>query len=77
MDLDDDELKATRKLYGLDKDVEDDLKFIAIAYDICKERGKLYDFQCPICKERASAIKNDYNGHLWAKCETCNISIIE
>ena len=48
-----------------------------VASDICKEKGKIYKFKCPICKGKAQAIKNDYNGHLWAKCDSCNIKVIE
>jgi hypothetical protein len=58
-----------------DKEVKEFLKFIEVANDICKERGKEYKFECPICKGNAHAIKSDYNGHLWAKCEKCDMNV--
>lgn len=59
------------------KEIEEFLNFMKVASDICKEKGKIYEFKCPICKGKAQAIKNDYNGHLWAKCDSCNIKVIE
>ena len=38
-------------------------------------KGKMYEFECPLCK--ANAIKNTYNGHLWAKCDGCNTNVIQ
>lgn len=60
-----------------DKEIEDFLKFMKIANDICKEKGKMYEFECPLCKGKAKAIKNTYNGHLWAKCNDCDINVIQ
>lgn len=60
-----------------DKEVDDFLKFLNVAYDTCKEKGKHYEFTCPICNGKAQAIKNSYNGHLWAKCETCDMQVIQ
>lgn len=57
---------------------EDEIfEFIKVAGDTAIERGKEYEFECPICKGKGIAIKNSYNGHLWAKCEECNMTIIE
>jgi len=58
---------------------EDDkiFEFIKMADDITIEKGKEYEFECPICKGKGTAIKNSYNGHLYAKCEKCNMTIIE
>lgn len=60
-----------------DKEIEEFLNFMKVASDICKERGKIYEFECPICKGKAQAIKNDCNGHLWAKCYGCDMYVIQ
>lgn len=58
-----------------DIEIEEFFKFMKVADDICKERGKMYEFECPICKSKATAIKSSYNGHLWAKCENCDMNV--
>lgn len=60
-----------------DKEVQDFLKFMEIADNAIKERGKIYKFKCPICGEEARGIKNTYNGHLWAQCENCKMNVIQ
>lgn len=60
-----------------DKEIEDFLEFFEIANDTVKERGKEYKFECPVCKGVAEGFKSTYNGHLWAKCEKCNMNVIE
>lgn len=60
-----------------DKEIEEFLEFLQVASNACKEKGKEYEFECPICKGKAKAIKNNYNGHLWAKCEKCDMNVIE
>lgn len=60
-----------------DREIEEFMQFLQVASDTCKEKGKEYEFECPICGEKARATKNNYNGHLWAKCNKCNIQIIE
>ena len=60
-----------------DKEIEEFLNFVKVANDVCKEKGKMYEFECPTCKEKANAIKNTYNGHLWAKCDSCDMSVIQ
>lgn len=60
-----------------DKEIQDFLKFLKVANDTCKEKGKIYEFECPLCNGKAEAIKNNYNGHLWAKCKKCDMNIIE
>lgn len=60
-----------------DKEIEDFLNYIRVANDICKEKGKMYEFECPLCKGKAIAIKSNYNGHLWSKCEKCDMNVIE
>ena len=59
------------------KEIEEFLNFMKVANDVCKEKGKMYEFECPTCKEKANAIKNTYNGHLWAKCDSCDMSVIQ
>ena len=60
-----------------DKEIEDCLKFIIEANKACKEIGKQYVFTCPLCGKKARAIRNSYNSHLWAKCENCNMQVIQ
>lgn len=60
-----------------DKEIEDFLKFFKVANDTIKEKGKEYEFICPLCGAKAKGIKSNYNGHLWAKCEQCDMNIIE
>ena len=60
-----------------DEEIKDFLKFLKVADDTVKEKGKEYEFECPICKGKARGIKSTYNGHLWAKCEKCDMNIIE
>ena len=60
-----------------DKEVDDFLKFVNIANDVCKEKGKLYEFICPECNGKAIAIRDEFNGHLYAKCEGCDMSVIQ
>lgn len=59
------------------REIDEFFKFLKVANDVCKEKGKSYEFECPLCKGRAEGIKNNYNGHLWAKCEKCNMTIME
>ena len=60
-----------------DKEIKDFLKFLEVANDIVKEKGKEYQLKCPLCRGNAKAYKSTYNGHLWAKCEKCDMNIIE
>lgn len=60
-----------------DNKIEDFLKFLEVTHKTCKERGKQYEFECPLCKGVAQGFKNTYNGHLWAKCKKCDMNIIE
>lgn len=60
-----------------DKDIQEFLQYLKVADKVCKEKGKVYEFECPICKGKAKAIKNSYNGHLWSKCENCAMTVIQ
>lgn len=60
-----------------DKEFQDMFKFLILASKVCKEKGKHYEFECPLCKSKAVAIKNTYNGHLWAKCNGCEVSVMQ
>lgn len=56
---------------------EEEIDFFKIASEVCKEKGKVYEFECPICKNKASAIRSTLNGHLHAKCDKCDIWVME
>lgn len=60
-----------------DKEIEESLKFIKVASETCKEKGKQYEFACPLCNGKAEGIRNTYNGHLWAKCSNCDMNVIQ
>ena len=60
-----------------EKDIKDFLDFLKYANDVCKEKGKIYEFECPICKGTAKAVKSSYNGHLHAECKECDLIIQE
>lgn len=59
------------------EDSKDFFKFINKANEVCVERGKFYDFECPLCKGQAKAIKSSYNGHLHAECKQCDMLVME
>ncbi len=56
---------------------DDFLKFLEVANETIKEKGKIYKFRCPLCGNEAEGSKNTYNGHLFAKCKNCDMQIIE
>ena len=60
-----------------DEELEKFLKYLKVASEVVKEKGKHYEFECPICKGKAAAIRNIYNGHLWSKCEKCNMTVMQ
>ena len=60
-----------------DKEIEDFLKFLEVANNTCKEKGKHYEFICRLCGNKAQRIRNTYNGHLWAKCSNCDMNVIQ
>lgn len=60
-----------------DTEKEDFLKYLKVANEVAKERGKQYKFKCPLCGGEATSSRNDYNGHLWSKCEKCDMRIIQ
>lgn len=39
-----------------DKDIQEFLQYLKVADKVCKEKGKVYEFECPICKGKAKAI---------------------
>ena len=59
------------------KEIDDFLKFVKTASNACKEKGKQYEFTCPLCGKKANAIRDSYNGHLWAKCDNCDMQVIQ
>lgn len=60
-----------------DEEIKDFFKFLKVANETCKEKGKQYEFKCPLCGGKASGIRNTYNGHLWAKCNGCDMNLIQ
>lgn len=60
-----------------DKEIEDFLKYSKVANEVCKEKGKGYDFKCPLCGGNAKAIRNTYNGHLWSRCGKCEMVVMQ
>lgn len=60
-----------------DKDIQEFFEYLNVVNKVCKEKGKLYEFECPICKGKAKAIKSSYNGHLWSECKKCNMIIAQ
>lgn len=61
----------------MEENIDEFLKFLEVANNVCMEKGKIYEFECPICKEIAKAIKSNYNGHLHAECKKCEMIIQE
>lgn len=53
------------------------LKFILEADKIIVEKGKPYEFTCPICGGAAIGARAELNGHIHAACEGCGIRIIQ
>lgn len=47
------------------------------AHEICKIPNKTYEFECPSCGGQARAGKASINGHIHARCDKCNISIMQ
>lgn len=53
------------------------LKFILEADKTIIERGKPYEFTCPICEGKAIGVRAEIDGHIHAACESCGIRIIQ
>ena len=53
------------------------LKFILAADKVAVERGKAYEFTCPICGGKAVGARAEINGHIHASCESCGIRIMQ
>ena len=60
-----------------DEELEEFFMYLKVASEVVKEKGKYYEFECPICKGKATSIRNTYNGHLWSKCESCDMLVIQ
>lgn len=50
---------------------------IEAAHEICKEKGKQYEFKCPNCGNTAIAGRASCNGHLRVYCDGCGVSMIQ
>lgn len=72
-----DKLKKIRDIRKGDKlvSIEDMFSFMVAASDAVKDRGKVYEFTCPLCGRTAKAAKAKSNGHLHAVCK-CGIQIM-
>ena len=57
------------------KDNDDIFAFLA-AVNAAEADGR-EDFTCPICGGRAHLARSPYNGHITAKCEKCNMGVME
>ena len=56
--------------------VKDNVKlFLEKACEICIEKGKNYEFECPICNGYAIGMKSRINGHIMASCSECGMRI--
>lgn len=86
-DLDDEELEATRRLNGVDKESDnEDLMYKTVklginlmkkAKEVVKEANKTYEFECPNCGRKAYAGKASINNHIHLRCDNCNIHIMQ
>lgn len=55
--------------------IEDMVSFMVAASDAAKDRGKVYEFTCPLCGRTAKSARAKSNGHLHAVCE-CGIQFM-
>lgn len=55
--------------------IEDMVSFMVAASDAVKDRGKVYEFTCPLCGRTAKAARAKSNGHLHAVCK-CGIQFM-
>ena len=55
--------------------IEEMMSFMVAASDAVKDRGKVYEFTCPLCGRTAKAARAKSNGHLHAVCE-CGIQFM-
>lgn len=53
------------------------LKLFIESIPINMEKGKEYIVEHKGCGGKITAMRNNLNGHLWAECNKCNISIIQ
>ena len=59
------------------EEVDEFLKFMEVAMSVPEKPDTVYEFECPICKEKARASISGYNGHLWAECKKCQLKMVE
>lgn len=55
--------------------IEEMMSFMVAASDAVKDRGKVYEFTCPLCGRTAKAARAKSNGHLHAVCK-CGIQFM-
>lgn len=49
----------------------------ALRENIPEEWGKIVEYTCPICGGTVKCVRSDYNGHIHAKCEKCDMAVME
>lgn len=42
-----------------------------------ENRGKVFEFTCPLCGGNVKGVRFEYNGHVHAQCEGCNMKVME
>ena len=59
--------------------IEKTIKFTCDIKKKCKEWGRIYEFECPICGSIVKAVRNSFNGHIHLKCtgKDCPVDIME
>lgn len=45
--------------------------------DKLENRGEVFEFTCPLCGGNVKGMRSEYNGHVHAQCEGCNMKVIE
>lgn len=59
------------------ENIEEVLKLIEKAKEVCKEANKTYEFECPICGGQARAAKASINCHIHIRCDKCDTTIMQ
>lgn len=59
--------------------MENTIEFSGNVKKKCKEWGRTYEFECPICGNIVKVARDSFNGHIHLKCtgENCPVHIIE
>lgn len=60
-----------------DDEIEKFLAFLGSATSTIEQRGKTFEWKCPICGGKAVGGKARSNGHIHAKCNDCNMEVMQ